>query len=126
MVGIGLILIGFAIAGLVLRKNGRYWQSPLFLKALTWVGWTPFVALLSGWIVTEVGRAPWLVHGIMNHHQGVTPALTGGMALFSLIGYITAYALDFWAGTYYLLRVMDAVMDVKNTRSEERRVGKEM
>src|SRR5690625_7840294 len=99
MVGIGLILIGFAIAGLVLRKNGRYWQSPLFLKALTWVGWTPFVALLSGWIVTEVGRAPWLVHGIMNHHQGVTPALTGGMALFSLIGYIT--------------------------RSEERRVGKE-
>lgn len=122
MVGIGLILIGFAIAGLVLRKNGRYWQSPLFLKALTWVGWTPFVALLSGWIVTEVGRAPWLVHGIMNHHQGVTPALTGGMALFSLIGYITAYALVFWAGIYYLLRVMDAGMEDEHTAEERHEV----
>uniref|UniRef100_UPI0035684346 cytochrome ubiquinol oxidase subunit I n=1 Tax=Halomonas sp. TaxID=1486246 RepID=UPI0035684346 len=65
-----------------------------------------FVAVLAGWIVTETGRAPWLVYGMMTHAEGVTPSLTGGMALFTLIGYASVYAVVFWAGIYYLTRVV--------------------
>ena len=66
----------------------------------------PFFAVLTGWFVTEVGRAPWLVYGMMTQAESVTPSLTGGMALFTLIGYIVVYALVFSAGVYYLMRVL--------------------
>lgn len=66
----------------------------------------PFVAVLAGWIVTESGRAPWLVYGMMTHAEGLTPSLTGPMALFTLIGYVLVYAVVFYAGIYYLTRVV--------------------
>ena len=66
----------------------------------------PFVAVLAGWIVTESGRAPWLVYGMMTHAEGVTPSLTGPMALFTLVGYVLVYAVVFYAGIYYLTRVV--------------------
>ena len=72
---------------------------------------TPFVAVLAGWFVTEIGRAPWLVYGLMNQSEAVTPSLTGGMALFSLIGYIVVYALVFSSGVYYLMRVLYVGME---------------
>lgn len=56
--------------------------------------------------MTESGRAPWLVYGMMTHAEGLTPSLTGSMALFSLIGYILVYAVVFYAGIYYLTRVV--------------------
>jgi len=111
MVGIGMLMIGFALAGLVLRKGDRYWRSPRFLKGLTYMGVTPFIAVLAGWFVTEVGRSPWLIFGEMTYAQGVTPSLTGGMALFTLIGYFIVYALVFSAGVYYLLRVFQAGLE---------------
>ena len=66
---------------------------------------SPFIAVLSGWIVTETGRAPWLIYEQMTHAQGLTPSLTGGMALFTLIGYIAVYAMVFSAGVFYLMTV---------------------
>ncbi|NMT63657.1 cytochrome ubiquinol oxidase subunit I [Marinobacter orientalis] len=111
MVGLGMLMILFAFAGLTLRSGGRYWQTPWFLQGLRLMSLTPFVAVLAGWFVTEIGRAPWLVYGLMTHSEGVTPSLTGGMALFSLIGYIVVYALVFSAGVYYLLRVLYVGME---------------
>ncbi|MDK8464419.1 cytochrome ubiquinol oxidase subunit I [Marinobacter sp. SS13-12] len=111
MVGLGLLMIVFAFAGLVLRAGGRYWQTPWFLQGLRLMSLTPFVAVLAGWFVTEIGRAPWLVQGLMNHSEAVTPSLTGGMALFSLIGYFVVYALVFSAGVYYLMRVLYVGME---------------
>lgn len=118
MVGLGLLMIAFAVAGLVLRKGGRYWQTTWFLQGLRLMSFTPFVAVLAGWFVTEIGRAPWLVHGLMNHSEAVTPSLTGGMALFSLIGYIVVYALVFSAGVYYLMRVLYVGMEDEDIDKE--------
>ncbi|WP_166260091.1 cytochrome ubiquinol oxidase subunit I [Marinobacter salicampi] len=108
MVGLGLLMIAFALTGLFLRRGGRYWQTPWFLQSMRFMSITPFIAVLAGWFVTEIGRAPWLVQGIMTHSEGVSPSLTGGMALFTLIGYIVVYALVFTAGLYYLMRVLYA------------------
>ena len=108
MVGIGLLMIGCALAGLVLRKGDRYWRQPWFLNTLRLMAFTPFVAVLCGWVVTEVGRFPWLVYEQMNQLDGLTPSLTGPMVLFTLLGYITVYAAIFSAGIYYLMRVLRA------------------
>ncbi|MGM0983996.1 MAG: cytochrome ubiquinol oxidase subunit I [Pseudomonadota bacterium] len=106
MVGIGLAMIAVALAGLWLRRGGRVYEHRGYLQLLRVMTVTPFIAVLAGWFVTETGRAPWLVYGMMTHAEGLTPSLTGGMALFTLIGYIAVYAVVFWAGTYYLTRVV--------------------
>ena len=109
------LMIGFALAGLLLRIGGRYATAPLFLKGLVAMSITPFIAVLAGWFVTEVGRSPWLIYGVMTHAQGVTPSLTGGMALFTLIGYILVYAVIFSAGIYYLMRMFQAGLESLDT-----------
>ncbi|MBB3182747.1 cytochrome d ubiquinol oxidase subunit I [Halomonas fontilapidosi] len=106
MVGIGLAMIAVSLAGLWLRRGGRLYEHRGFLQLMRVMTVTPFIAVLAGWFVTETGRAPWLVYGMMTHAEGLTPSLTGGMALFTLIGYIGVYAVVFWAGVYYLTRVV--------------------
>ncbi|WP_372965098.1 cytochrome ubiquinol oxidase subunit I [Marinobacter sp.] len=106
MVGLGTLMILFALVGFVLRKGGRYYQARWYLQGLRFMSITPFIAVLTGWFVTEVGRSPWLVYGIMTQAESVTPSLTGGMALFTLIGYILVYASVFSAGVYYMMRVL--------------------
>jgi cytochrome d ubiquinol oxidase subunit I len=106
MVGIGLLMIATALTGLLLRRKGKFHQHTGFLKTLVYMIPMPFVAVLAGWIVTESGRAPWLVYGMMTHAEGVTPSLTGPMALFTLVGYVLVYAVVFYAGIYYLTRVV--------------------
>jgi cytochrome bd ubiquinol oxidase subunit I len=59
----------------------------------------------SGWFVTEIGRAPWLIYEVMTHAEGVTPAHRR-MALFTLLGYGAVYAVVFAAGMYYLIRIV--------------------
>ncbi|MFO7993598.1 MAG: cytochrome ubiquinol oxidase subunit I [Marinobacter sp.] len=118
MVGLGILMILFSLAGLVLRAGGRYWQTPWFLQGLRVMSLTPFVAVLAGWFVTEIGRSPWLVQGLMNHNEALTPSLTGGMALFSLIGYVVVYAMVFTAGVYYLMRVLYVGMEESSEDDE--------
>ncbi|GGC91553.1 cytochrome ubiquinol oxidase subunit I [Halopseudomonas salina] len=112
MVGLGLLMIAVGVTGLLLRRKQRYWQTPWFLQALRLMSVTPFVAVLAGWVVTEVGRAPWLVYGLVTHAEGVTPSLTGPMALFTLLGYILVYAMIFSAGLYYLMRVLQDGLEI--------------
>ena len=106
MVALGILMILFALAGLFLRRDSRYARNTWFLQGLRFMSIAPFFAVLAGWFVTEVGRAPWLVYGLMTQAEAVTPSLSGGMALFTLIGYIIVYSLVFTAGVYYLMRVL--------------------
>ncbi|MEA5444332.1 cytochrome ubiquinol oxidase subunit I [Gammaproteobacteria bacterium AB-CW1] len=124
MVGLGLLMIIAALAGLVQLLRGTLYDSPRLLKLYTWMIPAPFVAVLAGWFVTEVGRQPWLVHGIMRVEEGITPSLTGGMALFTLIGFVLVYAVVFLAGVYYLSRVMKSGPESFTRESEESGVAK--
>lgn len=106
MVAMGFLMIAVAVAGLWLRVRGRLYAHRGYLQLMRVMTVTPFLAVLAGWFVTETGRAPWLVYGMMTHAEGLTPSLTGGMALFTLVGYVAVYAVVFWAGVYYLTRVV--------------------
>lgn len=111
MVGLGVVMLAFALWSLLLRFRRRLFEASGYLRGLTWMIPVPFVAVIAGWFTTEIGRAPWLVYGRMTQSEALTPALTGGMALFTLIGYIVVYALVFAAGIYYLTRIVRAGMD---------------
>ncbi|BBI62275.1 hypothetical protein HSBAA_35810 [Vreelandella sulfidaeris] len=119
MVGIGLLMIAVSLTGLILRRKGRIYTQRLFLKTMTRMIAVPFVAVLAGWVVTESGRAPWLVYGMMTHEEGLTPSLTGPMALFTLLGYILVYAVVFYVGIYYLTRVVRNGMLPEEKRETE-------
>ena len=111
MVALGVLMIAFAIAGLVLRRGGRLYTSRWFLHGLQGMSLAPFVAVLAGWFVTEIGRSPWLVYGVLSYADAVTPSLSGGMVLATLIGYLAVYAVIFWAGIYYLFKVVRQGLD---------------
>ncbi|GEK71858.1 MULTISPECIES: cytochrome ubiquinol oxidase subunit I [Halomonas] len=106
MVAMGLAMIVAALIGAWLRARGRLYESRGYLQFMRVMTIAPFLAVLAGWFVTEIGRAPWLVYGLMTQEEAVTPSLTGGMALFTLIGYVLVYAVVFYAGTLYLTRVV--------------------
>lgn len=106
MVALGLLMIAVVLYGTWLRRGGRLYRHRGYLQTLRLMSIAPFVAVLAGWVVTETGRAPWLVYGVMTQAEGLTPSLTGGMALFTLVGYVAVYAVVFYAGLYYLTRVV--------------------
>ncbi|MCP1726509.1 cytochrome d ubiquinol oxidase subunit I [Natronospira proteinivora] len=124
MVGLGLLMIIAAVAGLVQLLRGKLFQSNRLLRLYTWMIPAPFIAVLAGWFVTEVGRQPWLVHGMMRVEDGVTPSLTGGMALFTLVGFVLVYSVVFIAGVYYLSRVMKAGPESFTQKDEDEGTAK--
>ncbi len=103
MVGIGVIMIIVAwYFSYLTYKNKSLvrWQLRT-LEILTFSGW---VAVLAGWYVTEIGRQPWLVTGVLATADAVTTQPTGNV-LASFITYLCVYAGLLWAYTH-TLRVM--------------------
>ncbi|HLH13654.1 MAG TPA: cytochrome ubiquinol oxidase subunit I [Solirubrobacteraceae bacterium] len=75
MVGIGTLLTLLAVVFLLVRvRRGRLPESVWFYRALVLAGPASVVALICGWITTEVGRQPWVVYGVMRTSQAVTGA----------------------------------------------------
>jgi len=68
----------------------------------------PFIAVISGWFVTELGRSPWIIQGIMTHSEALTPSLSGSMALASLVGYMIVYAVVYASGLMYIIKTIKA------------------
>ena len=106
MVGLGFLMLGVAAAGLWLRLRGQLYETRWFLWLAIACSPIGFIALLAGWVTTEVGRQPWVVYGLMRTADAVTPALTGGAVLASLAAFVIVYGLIFPAGVYYMVRLV--------------------
>jgi cytochrome d ubiquinol oxidase subunit I len=105
MVGIGVLMIftGVTAAILFVRKqlfNKRWFQ--LWCMAMTPAG---FVTVLAGWFVTEIGRQPYIVYGVMRTAETISPVMGSQVAL-SLLAFIFSYVFIFGAGSYYILRLI--------------------
>ncbi len=120
MVGLGLLFIAVSLLSAYKLWRGQLFESTGLLRVLSWMIPLPFVAVLSGWFVTEIGRQPWIIHGMLRIDEAVTPSLTGWMALVSLIGYIGVYAVVFSAGIVYLRRVILKGLDPIDEASDDR------
>jgi cytochrome d ubiquinol oxidase subunit I len=95
MVGIGVLMLAVSWTGTWLTRRGR--AAPRWmlwvLAAMTFSGW---IATLAGWIVTEVGRQPWLVYGVLRTRDAVGE-ISGAQLGASLTGYILTYSALFLA-----------------------------
>jgi len=106
MVGIGMLMVLAGLWGLYTRVRGKLDAPTLFHRFMTLMIPAPFVAVLAGWFVTEMGRSPWLVYGHMTYADSITPSLTGPMALTTLIGFISVYAIIYTAGIGYVVKTV--------------------
>jgi cytochrome d ubiquinol oxidase subunit I len=89
MVGVGLLMLAVSwFTTYELKfKSSLSNRTAMVLVAMTFAGW---VALISGWYVTEIGRQPWLVHGVLTTAQAASQVPAGNIAL-SLAMYLTLY-----------------------------------
>lgn len=105
MVGLGLLMIGLGLGGAFLIWRRRLFESRWFLRFCVAMGPAGFLAVLAGWMVTEVGRQPWIVYGVLRTRDVVSPLVTGQVAV-SLAVYVVVYAIVFTAGALFILRLM--------------------
>jgi cytochrome d ubiquinol oxidase subunit I len=108
MVGLGILMLIVAWWGLWLHRKERLFTSRAFLNTSIAMMPAGFVAVLAGWVVTEVGRQPWVVYGLMRTRDAVSPSLTGTDVLTSIALYVLVYLIVFGAGIYYMARLARA------------------
>ena len=102
MVGVAFIMFFVVVAGQILRMRNQLWQSARFLWLLQYAAPLGFIAVLCGWIVTEVGRQPWTVYGLLRTADSVSPSLTGMDVLISFACYVAVYLIMYPTGIGFM------------------------
>ncbi|MBF0481058.1 MAG: cytochrome ubiquinol oxidase subunit I [Desulfovibrionaceae bacterium] len=90
MIGLGFFFL--ALLGYAWLKRGTIEQNPQFMRFLLWCLPLPYLAIQAGWAVTEVGRQPWIVYGVMRTADAVSP-IAVSQAAVSLVAFFLMYAL---------------------------------
>ncbi|MDN3921467.1 cytochrome ubiquinol oxidase subunit I [Roseateles violae] len=105
MVGLGMLMILLGLSALLAQLRGRLHTSKPLLRFALAMGPAGLVAILAGWVTTEVGRQPWVVYGVMRTGDAVSAHSVEQLA-FSLAIFVVVYVFVFGAGTVYLLRII--------------------
>jgi cytochrome d ubiquinol oxidase subunit I len=105
MVGLGLLMIALGLWSLWLRRGDRLYSTRLFLRMALWMGPAGLLAVLAGWITTEVGRQPWVVYGVLRTADAVSPHGAAPLAL-TLALFVVSYLFVFGVGIAYVLRLV--------------------
>ncbi|RLA93024.1 MAG: cytochrome ubiquinol oxidase subunit I, partial [Deltaproteobacteria bacterium] len=88
MVGLGFLFMLLTIVGWF--KRNKLEESPRFLKIMLYAIPLPYIAIEAGWMLTEVGRQPWIVYGLMKTTDAVSP-IAASQVLISLIAFVVVY-----------------------------------
>jgi cytochrome d ubiquinol oxidase subunit I len=105
MVGLGILMLIAGIMGLWLAFRGRLFESRAYHRYLVAMIPSGFLAVLAGWITTEIGRQPYTVYGLLRTSDSVSP-VSGPSVLATLITFVIVYGIIFGAGLYYILRII--------------------
>ena len=105
MIGLGLFMIAAALFGAFLWWRGSLFETRWYLKIMAQCWWVGFIAVLAGWVTTEVGRQPWVVQGILRTADASSPVPGESVAL-TLALFIIAYGVVFSFGIYYINRLI--------------------
>ncbi len=118
MVGLGLIMLVVGLWSLWARFKRRLFDSPFLHRAVLLMAPSGFIAVLAGWITTEVGRQPYTVYGVLRTADSLAPVSAPAVAA-SLIGFIVVYFFVFGAGVFYILRLMSKPPSQQKIRLRE-------
>jgi cytochrome bd-type quinol oxidase subunit 1 len=106
MVGCAGVMLALVLLGGWLRWRGRLYDTRLFLLACQCAIPLGFIAVIAGWFVTEVGRQPWTIYGLLRTAASVSPSVTGSDVTLSLLGYMAVYLLIYPWGLFLMLRLV--------------------
>lgn len=106
MVGLGMLMILIGIT-----STFYYFRGNLFTTRWLhywWIAMMPsgFIALLAGWFVTEIGRQPYVVYGVIHTVAAATPSNITAQVAWSLASFVIIYTFIFGAGSYYILKLI--------------------
>lgn len=105
MVGLGLLMLTLGLWSLVARLRGRLFEWRWLHRFAVAMGPAGFVAVIAGWITTEVGRQPWTIYGVMRTADSASPIAAPAVAA-SLTAFVIVYFAVFGLGTWYIVRLM--------------------
>ncbi len=106
MVGLGTIFIAIMAVAAYLLWRGKLYSTRWLLWILMLSFPFPYIANTAGWMTAELGRQPWLVYGLLRTSEGISPTVSAGNGLFTLLGFMGMYAL---LGMLFLFLVMREV-----------------
>ena len=100
MVTVGFLVLLYCLAWLWLRRRRRLDRSRWFAWSAYLFLLLPFLANTAGWLFTEMGRQPWIVHGLLRTHDGISPLVGRGSVIATLSGFAVVYgtlaAIEGW------------------------------
>jgi len=105
MVGLGLLMAGLGVWSLFARWRGKLHEGSLLYKTAVLMGPSGFIAVLAGWVVTEVGRQPYTIYGLLRTSDSLSPIAAPAVAT-SLAVFAVVYFIVFGTGALYMLRLM--------------------
>lgn len=105
MVGIGVLLILLGLTGAYLWVRRRLFTTRWYLQAATYSWPIGFIAIIAGWITTEVGRQPYVAYGIVRTADAVSP-VSSAVVASSLLAFLLVYLVVFSIGIYYIRRLI--------------------
>jgi cytochrome d ubiquinol oxidase subunit I len=117
MVGLGLLMLLLGAWSLWARWRHTLYDSPWLHRLALVMGPAGFVAVIAGWVTTEVGRQPYTVYGLLRTAKSVSPLHAPAVAS-SLLAFIAVYFIVFGAGIYYVLHLMAAAPHKAETGPE--------
>jgi cytochrome bd ubiquinol oxidase subunit I len=107
MVGLGTIFIAVLATAAFLLWRGVLFRARWFLWILMLATPFPYVANQAGWVVAEVGRQPWIVYGLQRTAQATSTNVSGGMAWFTLLGFMGMYTVLGLLYLFVVARIID-------------------
>jgi cytochrome d ubiquinol oxidase subunit I len=105
MVGIGFLMLGLGLFSLAARAARKLYDWRLLHRFALVMGPSGFVAVIAGWVTTEVGRQPFTVYGLLRTADSASPLAAPAVAA-SLIAFVVVYFAVFGFGTSYILKLM--------------------
>jgi cytochrome d ubiquinol oxidase subunit I len=106
MVGMGVLMLLVGWVGAWLWARGRLFTTRWYLEITQYAWPLGFIAILSGWYVTEIGRQPWIAYGILRTADAASP-VAGSAVLTTLILFVLVYTCVFGVGVYYINRLIE-------------------
>jgi cytochrome bd ubiquinol oxidase subunit I len=104
MIGIGLLMVLLAGLAVLWSRKDKFVDLKWFLKILVPVGLLPTIAITAGWIIAETGRWPWIVHGLQKIEDAVSPTITPGNIIFSLVSFLVLYSILGFIGVKLMVK----------------------
>ena len=105
MVGLALLMVSLGLFSLLARVRGKLYEWRLLHRFALVMGPSGFIAVIAGWMTTEVGRQPFTVYHLLRTADSVSPIATPGVG-GSLIAFVIVYFSVFASGGWYILRMM--------------------